>query len=53
MEVVRSDSPPPPEAKVALDNLLARWLVRAYLWKHAGTEPDRKRRETAEVKEPA
>lgn len=52
MEVLRPDSPPPPETKAALDNLLARWLVRAYLRKHAGAEPDRKCREAVEVKEP-
>ena len=38
VEVVRAEDPPPPEARANLDNLLSRWLVRAYLRKH-GREP--------------
>jgi len=36
---VRADNPPSPEAKTSLDNLLTRWLVRAYLQKH-GSKPE-------------
>ena|GEM_PF-6443139 len=39
VRLVRSDSPPPPEARASLDRLLSRWLVRAYLRKH-GRKPE-------------
>ena len=41
VEVVRAECPPSPEAKTNLDNLLSRWLVRAYLQKH-GRKPEAK-----------
>jgi hypothetical protein len=39
VRIVRAEKEPPPEAKAGLDNLLSRWLVRAYLQRH-GSKPE-------------
>jgi len=41
VEITRADGPPEPDAKEALERLLVKWLVRAYLRKYASDDAPR------------